>query len=455
MKEGQWTVVSGQLSERKMVLIVGMAKSGLAAARLLRSRDIEVFATDSNQPSLAGEFERIGVPYETGGHTLSRFLDADEIVVSPGVPSNITPLTEAVGRGVSIVSELEVASRYLKGDIVAITGSNGKTTTTTLVGEMLGAGERPVQVGGNIGTPVSDLVTGSAGDTINVLEVSSFQLEGIVDFKPRVGVLLNVTPDHLDRYADFDAYRLAKFKVFHNQAASDFAVVNRDDPQCFPVPVNLESTELLFSQHRSLDSGASREGDDLLVHGSRFMSAGEVPLRGRHNVDNVLAAALVASTFGVRLEQIASTIRTFRPVEHRLETVATIDGVEFVNDSKATNVDSAVKAFESFEQNVIAIVGGKDKGASYEPLIEAMGSRVKHVLLIGASAGKLEDAIAGRVPTSRTSTMTEAVEKSIGMGQPGDIVLLVPACASFDMFESYEERGRAFKHAVLSHVEVR
>ncbi len=435
-----------------MVLIVGMAKSGLAAARLLRSRDIDVFATDSGQSSLAGEFDRIGVPYETGGHTLSRFLDADEIVVSPGVPLDIAPLAAAGGRGVSIVGELEVASRYLKGDTVAITGSNGKTTTTTLVGEMVGASGRSVQVGGNIGTPVSDLVDGSTEDTINVVEVSSFQLEGIVDFKPRVGVLLNVTPDHLDRYADFDSYRLAKFELFRNQNASDFAVVNRDDPQSFPVPVPIDSCELLFSQHRWLDSGASRLGDDLFVRGRRVISVGEVPLRGRHNVDNVLAAALVADILEIGVDHVASAIRSFHPVEHRLETVATIDGLEFVNDSKATNVDSTVKAFESFDANVIAIVGGKDKGASYEPLIEAMRKRVKHVLLIGAAAGQLESAIAGRIPTTRTGSMTQAVDQSLGMGKPGDVVLLAPACASFDMYESYEERGRAFKAAVLSHV---
>lgn len=414
-----------------------------------------MFATDSDESPLADDFERIGVPCETGGHTLSRFIDADEIVVSPGVPPRVPPLAEAASRGVPIVSELELASRYLKGDIVAITGSNGKTTTTTLLGDMLVTRDRPVQVGGNIGTPVSDLVEGSTDETINVLEVSSFQLEGVVDFKPHVGVLLNVTPDHLDRYDGFEAYRLAKFKLFQNQNTSDFAVLNRDDPQSFPVPVPIEAAALLFSQHRSLDTGACLVGDDLFVHGRRLMSVCDVPLRGNHNVDNVLAAALVADTFAITLEQTASTIRNFHAVEHRLETVATIDGVEFVNDSKATNVDSAVKAFESFEDNVIAIVGGKDKGSSYEPLIEAMQSRVKHVLLIGASAGKLESAIAGRVPTSRTGSLAQAVDQSIGMGEPGDIVLLSPACASYDMFENFEARGRAFKKAVLSHVEVR
>ena len=437
-----------------MVIVVGMARSGLAVSRLLQEQGVFVFATDSSRSGLEPEFNRLGVPYETDRHDLKRFIDAREIVISPGVPLDSEPLVVARENEVPIVSELEVASRYLKGDIVAITGSNGKTTTTKLIGEILARGRRPIQVGGNIGVAASDLVEDSTDDTVNVLEVSSFQLDTIVDFRPDVALLLNVTPDHMDRYADFGAYRDAKFSLFRNQSESDSAVLNVDDPECYPAPEWLRSRQLLFSRSRWLDSGASLSGDDLFVLGRRILSLDEIPLRGRHNVDNVLAACLVADLYGIDLESMASTIRSFTGVEHRLETVAMIDGIEFVNDSKATNVDSAVKAVESFDANVIIIVGGTDKGASYEPLVSAMEGRVKKVLLTGAAADKLEDAIGDRLSISRVASMEDAVARALDSGQAGDVVLLAPACSSFDMFANYEERGRAFKKAVLAHEEV-
>ena len=437
-----------------MVLVVGMARSGLAVSRLLREQGVFVFATDSSRSGLEPEFNRLGLPYETGRHDLKRFIDAREIVISPGVPLDSEALVVARENEVPIVSELEVASRYLKGDIVAITGSNGKTTTTKLIGEMLARGRRPVQVGGNIGVAASDLVEDSTDETVNVLEVSSFQLDTIVDFRPDVALLLNVTPDHMDRYADFGAYRNAKFSLFRNQSESDSAVLNGDDPECYPAPEWLRPRQLLFSSTRWLDSGASLSGDDLFTLGRRILSVDEIPLRGRHNVDNVLAACLVAGLYGIDAESMASTIRSFTGVEHRLETVATIDGIEFVNDSKATNVDSAVKAVESFDANVIIIVGGTDKGASYEPLVSAMEGRVKKVLLTGAAADKLEDAIGDRLSMSRVASMDDAVARALASGQAGDVVLLAPACSSFDMFANYEERGRAFKRAVRKHSEV-
>ena len=437
-----------------MVLVVGMARSGLAVSRLLRAQGVSVFATDSNRSRLEPEFNRLGVPYEAGRHDLKRFIDAREIVTSPGVPLDSEYLAAARENEVPIVSELEVASRYLKGDIVAITGSNGKTTTTKLIGEIVACGRRPVQVGGNIGVAASDLVEDSTDDTVNVLEVSSFQLDTIVDFRPDVALLLNVTPDHMDRYADFGAYRDAKFSLFRNQSETDSAVLNADDPECYPAPEWLHSRQLLFSSSRWLDAGASLSGDDMFTLGRRILSLDEIPLRGRHNVDNVLAACLVADLYGIDPESMASTIRSFTGVEHRLETVAMINGIEFVNDSKATNVDSAVKAVESFDANVIIIVGGTDKGASYEPLVCAMEGRVKKVLLTGAAADKLEDAIGGRLSISRVASMDDAVARALDSGQAGDVVLLAPACSSFDMFANYEERGRAFKKAVLSHQEV-
>ena len=437
-----------------MVLVVGMARSGLAVSRLLRHQGVSVFATDSDRSGLEPEFNLLGVPYETGRHDVKKFIDAREIVVSPGVPLDSEPLVAARENEVPIVSELEVASRYLKGDIVAITGSNGKTTTTKLIGEILALGDRPVQVGGNIGVAASDLVAGSSDETVNVLEVSSFQLDAIVDFRPDVALLLNVTPDHMDRYADFAAYRDAKFNLFRNQSDSDFAVLNVDDPECYPAPEWLAARQFLFSSSRRLDSGASLSGDDLFVLGRRILSLGEIPLRGRHNVDNVLAACLVADLHGITPNSMASTIRSFAGVEHRLETAGAIDGIEFVNDSKATNVDSAVKAVESFDANVIVIVGGTDKGASYEPLFSAMEGRVKRVLLIGAAADKLEDAIGDRLSAVRVASMDDAVAQALDSGQAGDVVLLAPACSSFDMFANYEERGRAFKNAVRARAEV-
>ena len=429
-------------------VIVGMARSGIAAARLLKSRGHSVFVTDSSQATAAAELDGLGVEYELGRHSVDRFLSADQIVVSPGVPLDIAPLEAARRKGVPILGELELASRYLLGDIVAITGSNGKTTTTTLVGELLKPSGRPVQVGGNIGAALAGLVDGSTPLTINVVEVSSFQLDAIDTFHPRVAVLLNITPDHMDRYADFGAYRASKFRIFENQEPKDLAVLNRDDPQVWPPPVTIGARIHPFSQKMRVTEGAFRADEQLYLHGEPVLAVSEVPLRGAHNVENVLAGMTVAGSYGIAADAIAQVIRNFRGVEHRIEPVETIDGIEFFNDSKATNVDSSVKAVESFSGNLIVILGGKDKGASYQPLVEAMRGRVKHVLLIGAASDKISDAIGNEFPTTRVSSMNDAVEKGLALGKPGDVVLLSPACASFDMYDNYEHRGRDFKAAV-------
>jgi UDP-N-acetylmuramoylalanine--D-glutamate ligase len=433
-----------------MVLIVGMARSGVAAAKLLQSRGKSVFATDSGAAPLRSELDSLGIPYEAGGHTASRFLEAEEIVMSPGVPLNIPPLGAARRKGVPIVSEIEVAFRYLQGEIVAITGSNGKTTTTTLVGEVLNSTGRPVQVGGNIGTAMSSLVDSSGPATINVVEVSSFQLDGIQKFRPRVAVLTNITPDHLDRYANFGAYRSSKFRIFENQQPSDFAIRNRDDAEVYPPASAGKARQRFFSQKQSVEDGAYRSGEDLYLGGSAVMPVADVSLRGTHNIDNVLAAMTVADCYGVSREAMSETIRNFRGVEHRIEFVAAINGVQFFNDSKATNVDSSIKAVESFDGNIIIILGGLDKGAPYAPLIDAMISRVKLVILIGAAADKIADAIGGRLPVARAASMADAVRLGLANGNPGDVVLLSPACASFDMFDNYEHRGKTFKEAVRS-----
>ncbi len=438
-----------------MVVVVGMGRSGLAVSQLLGSHGFDVFASDANpDPPLRSEFDRLGFPSETGGHSIKKFIDADEVIVSPGVPLDIEALNAARNNGVAVIGELEVASRYLLGDIVAVTGSNGKTTTTSLAAAILGTGTRPVQVGGNIGIAVSDLVATSSEGGINVLEVSSFQLDSSRGFRPRVGVLLNITPDHLDRYEDFAGYRMAKFNLFRNQTEEDFALINRDDAQSFPLPVPVAARQRFFSRTEQFDSSAGLLGEFLSIRGHRVIRASELPLRGAHNIENVLASILVADVYGITPEQMAGAIHDFKGVEHRLETVATIDGVEFVNDSKATNVDSAVKAMEAFDQDIILIVGGKDKDSKLEPLIEAIKGRVRQVLTLGAAAEKLEQAIGNLVPTSRMGSMREAVDTATDLARPGEVVLLAPACASFDMYANYEERGRDFKEAVRLHMKV-
>jgi len=433
-----------------MVLIVGMARSGVAAARLLQSRGKSVFATDSGAAPLRSELDSLGIPYEAGGHTAARFLEAEEIVMSPGVPLDIPPLGAARRKGVPIVSEIEVAFRYLQGEIVAITGSNGKTTTTTLVGEVLNTTGRPVQVGGNIGTAMSSLVDSSSPTTINVVEVSSFQLDGIQKFRPRVAVLTNITPDHLDRYEDFKAYRASKFRIFENQHPTDIAIRNRDDAEVYPPESAGKARQRFFSQRHSVEDGAYRSGGTLYLDGKPVMPVADISLQGAHNIDNVLAAMTVADCYGVPGDVMSETIRNFRGVEHRIEFVGTVNGVRFFNDSKATNVDSAIKAVESFDGNVIIILGGLDKGAPYSPLVDAMIPRVKLAVLIGAAAGKIAEAIGGSLPVTRADSMADAVRLGLETGKPGDVVLLSPACASFDMFANYEHRGKVFKEAVLS-----
>jgi UDP-N-acetylmuramoylalanine--D-glutamate ligase len=425
-----------------------MARSGIAAASLLQSRGYSVFVTDSGEGASIDVLEAAGIPYETGGHSNRLFQEAEEIVVSPGVPLDIEPLTAAMKRGIPVVSEVEIGFRFLQGEIIAITGSNGKTTTTTLIGEIFKTTNRHVQVGGNIGTAMSSLVETSTPETLNILEVSSFQLDTIRKFRPRVGVLLNITPDHLDRYSGFEAYRRSKFRLFMNQTSSDVAVLNRDDPEVYPVPVEIESRQELFSQKKEIAGGAYRKGNQLFFGGERVMAVKEIPLRGSHNVENVLASIAAASVYAVPLPVIAEVVRGFRGVEHRLELVAAINGIEFYNDSKATNVDSTIKAVESFRSNIILILGGKDKGASYVPLINAMKGRVKHVLLVGAAANKIAEALGDLFPKTFVASMADAVDKAHQIGKAGDIALLSPACASFDMFENYEHRGRVFKQAV-------
>lgn len=443
----------------KKVLVVGLGRSGLSAALFLRRQGAQVTVSDMRSAeALADELPQLldaGVMVEAGGHGLLTFRRQDLIVVSPGVPLQTPELARVKGLDLPIIGELELASRHLKGSILAITGSNGKTTTTTLVGEIMKATGSPTAVGGNIGRPVIDLIDSSREDGWSVLEVSSFQLETTSEFHPKVAVILNITPDHLDRHGTFENYALAKERIFAAQAGSDFVVLNADNPRAAEAAKRAPSQVYWFSRLNAVPVGSWVEEDWIVF---RFREGGEIekvlpvdsiPLKGKHNVENVLAAVCATRLAGATVAQIRSTVAAFHAVEHRLEHVATIDSVEYYNDSKATNVDATAKAIESFPGNIHLILGGKDKNSDYTELNALLKERVKAVYTIGAAAEKIESHIRGIVPICHMETMEKAVTKAGDSAKPGDIVLLAPACSSFDQFQSYEHRGRVFKELVL------
>jgi UDP-N-acetylmuramoylalanine--D-glutamate ligase len=448
-------------TEKKKILIVGGGRSGAAAAAFLAARGDRVTLTDRRTELASGaEAERLralGVTLALGAHAERDFLDADEIVVSPGVPLTIEPLRGAVAAGVPIIGELELAARHLKGRIVAVTGSNGKTTTTTLIGEILKDAGFATQVGGNIGTAAISLADASRDDGFTVLECSSFQLETVQAFRPQVGVLLNITPDHLDRHGSFEAYADAKRQMFRNHGVDTLAVLNADDPSTPKILETLarrSASTALFSRTRELEEGMFVRAGDIVCRTRNaekiLMNVRELQLRGGHNVENVLAALCAALACGAAPESARRTIQNFRGVEHRLEFVAEINGVSFFNDSKATNVDASIKALEAFPENLHAILGGKDKDGDYAPLAPLLSERAKTVLLIGAAAEKIARALDGRLrtPAIRSASLEDAVRDAFRRAVPGDVVLLAPACASFDMFQNFEHRGAVFKSAV-------
>ena len=444
--------------ENKRVLVVGLGKSGVASALFLKARGAQVTVSDSkSEDSFREEIPLLldhGIAVETGGHGERTFREQDLIVVSPGVPVDAPPLVQARAHGESVIGEIELAAQFLSGPIVAITGSNGKTTTTTLAGEIIKAGGFTALVGGNIGTPAISLVEQANPKNITVLEVSSFQLETIQTFRPKVAVILNVTPDHLDRHRTFQAYTDAKARIFENQRSDDFLVLNADDPTCAELASRTRSKVFWFSRKNEVQQGAHvRDGRLFFRDGKgqyEIMLSSEIPLKGDHNVENVLAAICVGALMGCRPEQIRQAIRNFKAVEHRLEYVATVRGVEYYNDSKATNVDATIKALESFPANIHIILGGEDKGSDYTVLSDLLRKRVKRVYTIGAAAEKIESHIKGAAEVIHAETLENAIQKAAATAQTGDIVLLAPACASFDQFNSYEHRGRVFKEIVHS-----
>jgi UDP-N-acetylmuramoylalanine--D-glutamate ligase len=440
----------------KRVLVVGLGRSGVASALFLQSRGARVTVSDAkSEDQLREQIPTLldaGIAVETGAHGERTFRNQDLIVVSPGVPVDAEPLVQARALGQPVIGEIELASQFLPGPIVAITGSNGKTTTTTLVGEIIDASGFKTLVGGNIGTAAISLAEKATPETVIVLEVSSFQLETIHSFRPKVAVVLNVTPDHLDRHRTFAAYVDAKARMFENQQDGDFAVLNADDPTCVELSGRTRAQVFWFSREREVELGAFVRDGQVVFRGNGSVQAvlavSEIPLKGSHNLENVLAAVCASALMGCAPEKIRSAIVDFKAVEHRLEYVATIGGVEYYNDSKATNVDATIKALQSFPANVHLILGGKDKGSDYTMLNNLLRERVKSVYTIGAAAEKIQSNIKGTTQIVPSITIETAVKQAAVAAQPGDIVLLAPACASFDQFENYEHRGRVFKELV-------
>ena len=439
------------------VVVVGMARSGIAAVELLIEQGAKVTAVDQT-PGADSRLKELGTvvrPQEPAS-----FEGADLVVLSPGVPADLDLLEPIRRRGVPVVGDLELASWFLKGEIIGITGSNGKTTTTAMTGHILACSGIAVQVGGNIGTPPASMVKTSHPGQWNVLELSSFQLETISTFRAHIGAALNVTPDHLDRHYTFEKYAAAKGRLFENQRSGDFAVLNADDPVTCGYAENAAAKSMFFSSTQKVKPGAyrwfshsilgdvSRTLEVIMLDDAPLMEASEVPLRGAHNIENTMAAAIIARLAGATHQQIRSAVMSFPGVEHRLEFVRELDGVSWYNDSKATNVDATLKALAAFEGGLRVILGGKDKNSDYHPLAAILKEKAREVLLIGAAADKIEEQLRGDVPTVKCETLERAIRHARASARSGETVLLAPACASFDQFDNFEHRGREFKRLV-------
>jgi UDP-N-acetylmuramoylalanine--D-glutamate ligase len=447
--------------EGKKILVVGLGKSGLAAAEFLSSRGAIVTANDAQPaekiaPAINQLIEK-NIEVVAGSHPISLFENSDLIVASPGVPLALECFQKAKDAGVPVISEIELAAHFLRGRLIGITGSNGKTTTTTLIGEVLQDAGFKTQIGGNIGTPLISLAETSCEDGLTVIELSSFQLEAVESLHLFAAVMLNITPDHLDRYDSMNHYAAAKANIFRNQTSQDLAVLNADDERV--AAMSTAAHKVFFSNQQELEEGIFLRGNEVICRAAGvekiLITREEIGIRGAHNLENVMATLAIGLACGVEPDSMRHTISEFKGVEHRLEFVAEIEGVKFYNDSKATNVDSTIKALEAFERGVIIILGGKDKGGDYAPLAPLVQERCEQVILIGAAADKIAAALENTKPLHRAMTMQAAVKLSKELARKGDTVLLAPACASFDMFDNYEHRGSVFKEAVLNHAEAR
>jgi UDP-N-acetylmuramoylalanine--D-glutamate ligase len=447
----------------KRVTVAGAARSGIAAAELLVRRGARV--TLSERRSNAREAEplrKMGVTVELGGHQPATFADADLIVLSPGVPADQPVVERARARGVPVIGEMELASRWLRGRVIAITGTKGKSTTTALTGRILETAGFKVAVGGNIGVPLSSQVSQSTPDTLHVVETSSFQLEQIDTFHPWISVLLNFSPDHLDRHPSVDAYASAKARIFENQEAGDWAVVNADDPSALELArrgaratsAAAGVTTRLFGRRSSPPDGTAVEAGWIVdrsagnAPATRLVPLDAIHLLGAHLVDDVMAAVTVGAIAKATPPAMTAAVESFRGLEHAMENVGEVDGVRFVNDSKATNVESALRSIESFERDLVAIIGGRFKGGNLRLLREPLRQRAKAVVAIGESQALVRDALDGAVAVETAAGFPAAIERAFALAKPSGVVLLAPACASFDMFADYAERGRAFKEEV-------
>ncbi|HET8546474.1 MAG TPA: UDP-N-acetylmuramoyl-L-alanine--D-glutamate ligase [Bryobacteraceae bacterium] len=425
----------------RRVLVVGMGKSGAAAIELLLRAGAEVRAVDQKPMD---PVQGVAVRPQTE----AEFRDVDLIVLSPGVPIDTPEVIAARHRGIHIVGEVELASWFLRGPVIGITGSNGKTTTTALIGHVLRESRIPVQVGGNIGTPPTSMVVASRDDQWNVFELSSFQLETVESFRARIAVATNVTDNHLDRHHTFENYAAAKARLFETQHPGDYAVLNADNPITVSYAGKTAGQVRWFSSSREVAPGVFLRDGVVFLDGRPWMQAAEIPIPGVHNIENTMAAGLAALLAGAPPDRIAGAVRTFPGVEHRIEFVRELRGVRYYNDSKATSVDATLKAIAAFPGGLWVILGGKDKNSDYTVLREPLRMKARRVLLIGAAALKIEQQLAKAVPMTQCETIDRAVSLAAGEAGQGETVLLAPACASFDQFRSFEHRGEVFRELV-------
>ena len=441
--------------EGKRVLVVGLARTGIGVVRFLVEQGARVVGTDIRAAHELEEYRSsirdLDVRTELGEHRIDTFLSTDLIVVSPGVPLGIEPIAAAREKGIEVISEIELACRFIGDPIIGVTGTNGKTTTTMLLGHMLRRSGKRVFVGGNVGNPLIDCAGRGKWDYV-VAEISSFQLEGIDQFRPHIALMLNITEDHLDRYPHYDEYVRAKFRLFSNQGGSDFALLNADDVTINAMTFHIKARKCYFSLTSPLKVGTFFDRDGLIYrdpkgNAERFELV-RVALSGVHNVENMLAAVLAAKICSCPRESIQVALDSFRGLPHRLEFVRELEGVRFYNDSKGTNVGSVVKSLMSFRGPIILIAGGKDKGGDYAPLKGVVAERVKRLILLGEAKRRIVKALGTSVPTTLADTLEEAVQGAFDGSRPGDVVLFSPACSSFDMFRDYEERGDRFKEIV-------
>lgn len=443
--------------ENKKVTVLGLARSGVAAANLLFRHGAKVKISDIKpQEKLEKFISQLAsseIKVSTAANQVADIESADLVIISPGVPSDIPTIQEAKKRNIPVISELELAYQFSQANWIAITGSNGKTTTTTLTGELLKSHwSAPVEVAGNIGFPLCNIVEKVPKEGLIVSEISSFQLEMITTFKPFVSVLLNLTPNHLDRYSDFESYVKAKVRLFEFQDETDFAVLNTDDPESQKYTEHITAKKIYFSRQQELGEGIFVEKGNIIVRlgqkAQTVIATNELSIPGEHNIENALAATSIAICCGIEAYQLASVLRSFKGVEHRLEFIRELNGVKYYNDSKATTVVAVTTALKSLPKPIILIAGGKDKGSDYVPLRELLAEKVKQLILVGEARDKMFTALMGSCPIVEVESMQNAVETAYHSGQNGDNVVLSPACSSYDMFTDFEERGRVFKRIV-------